>query len=319
MSGLVSVIIPCYNAAETLQQTIDSVTAQPGCKTEIIVINDGSTDGSRKLLDEMGSSVRVEHCPNQGVSAARERGVQLSRGEFLLFLDADDLLVPDTLSCRIEALATSEADVVYSGWQRLEKSSDGWRPTTEIRRRYEEVHPEAEIAFFTEMWAPTAAYLWRRTFLESRHPGWHPKLPVIQDARFAWDAAHAGAQILYYDSISVLYRTHQSNSVSTRSRRAFLKDCCENAIEIETMWRAKGRLTPAQTQALIGVWGNFTRNTYSVDQDLFQDCWRRLKTLDPHYIPSGGKGFRTLAGLVGYPLAEGVAHFSRRLLRKSAI
>lgn len=319
MTPSVSIIIPCYNAERYIGETLESALSQTECDVEIIVVDDGSTDGSRRVIEAFQPRVHLETGPNQGVSAARERGSSHANGEFILYLDADDLLAPNTLAEQARLLQSTDVDVVYGGWRRLELRDGRWTPTSEVLRRVTDVHPDPEIAFFTEMWAPTGAYLWRRSFLEERHPGWHPNLPVIQDARFAWDAAHAGAKFLYRDSICVLYRTNQSNSVSTRNRRAFLKDCCVNALEIETIWREEGPLTSARAKALISVWGNFTRNAYPVDQDLFRDCWRQLRTLDPSYIPSGGKGFRALAGLVGYPLAEGITHFRRRLLRKPSV
>lgn len=314
MSDLVSIIIPCYNAERVVGETIESALSQTDCDREIIVIDDGSTDGSRGVIESYGARIRAAFGPNRGVSAARSQGESMAKGDFILFLDADDLLLPRSLAGRVKFLQTSGADVVYGAWRRLEERNGAWTPTVEIRRRIEDVDADPEIAFFTEMWCPTAAYLWRGAFLRDRHPGWHSNLPVIQDARFAWDAARAGAKFIYDDNISVLYRTNQSNSVSTRSQGAFLRDRHSNAIEIQRQWRADGPLTPARTRALLGVWGAITRSAYSVDRDLFNECWRRLQKLDSRHIPSGGKGFRALAGLVGYPIAEGLSHTIRRAM-----
>ena len=312
MTDLVSIIIPCYNAERVIGETIESALNQTDCRCEIIVIDDGSTDGARKVIGSYGAKIRSEFGPNRGVSAARSRGASMAEGDFILYLDADDLLVPGALARRLKLLQKSGADAVYGAWQRLEERNNAWTPTVEVRRRIEDVNADPEIAFFTDMWCPTAAYLWRRSFLQASHPGWHPNLPVIQDARFAWDAARAGARFIYDDNIGVLYRTNLSNSVSTRSRDAFLRDCRRNALEIEQQWRSVGPLTPARMQALLGVWGMITRGAYPVDRDLFKQCWLYLKKLDPRHIPPGGKGFRALAGLVGYPMAEGLSHIIRR-------
>jgi glycosyltransferase involved in cell wall biosynthesis len=314
MTNSVSIIIPCYNAEHVVGETIESALGQTGCDCEIIVIDDGSTDGSRNVIESFGDRVKAKFGPNRGVSAARSQGDSMARGSFVLYLDADDLLLPCSIANRLELLGASDADVVYGAWQRLEERNNAWVPTAEVRRRIEDVDADPEIAFFTEMWCPTAAYLWRRSFLQTRHPGWHSNLPVIQDARFAWDAARAGARFIYEDKIGVLYRTSLSNSVSTRSHAAFLRDRSYNAIEIEGQWSADGPLTPARKQALLRVWGAITRSAYSVDRDLFNECWQRLKKLDSRYIPSGGKGFRALAGLVGYPAAEGLSHVVRRAM-----
>jgi len=316
VSELVSIIIPCYNAESVLSETIESALNQTDCHCEIIVIDDGSTDDTRKVIESYGAKIRSEFGPNGGVSAARSRGSSMARGDFILYLDADDLLIPGAIASRLKLLRSSGVDAVYGAWQRLEERSNAWTPTTEVRRRIEDVNVDPEIAFFTDLWCPTAAYLWRRTFLQARHPGWHPNLPVIQDARFAWDAARAGARFIYDDYIGVLYRTNLSNSVSTRSREAFLRDCRQNALEIERQWRNDGALTPDRMQALLGVLGMVTRGSYPVDRDLFKQSWLYLKNLAPGHIPSGGKGFRALAGLVGYPMAEGLSHIIRRTLKQ---
>ncbi len=317
MTGLVSIIIPCYNVESVVGETIESALGQTGCDCEIIVIDDGSTDGTRTMIESFGARIRAEFGPNRGVSGARSHGESMASGDFILYLDADDLLVPGMLAGRLKLLQKSGADAVYGAWQRLEERNYTWSSTVEVRRRIEDVNADPEIAFFTEMWCPTAGYLWRRSFLRSRHPGWHQNLPVIQDARFAWDAARAGARFVYDENIGVLYRTNQSNSLSTRSREAFMRDCRLNALEIERQWRSDGPLTPARKEALLKVWGMLTRGAYAVDRDLFNQCWLHLKKLDSRHIPSGGKGFRALAGLVGYPTAEGLSHIIRRMRYKS--
>src|SRR5205085_9866044 len=115
---LISIIIPCYNAERTIAATIDSALAQE-VETEVIVINDGSTDGSRGVITSYGSRVRAEHGPNRGVSAARDRGSALAQGAFLQFVDSDDQLAPGTLLRRVEALRAAGADAAYTDYQKL--------------------------------------------------------------------------------------------------------------------------------------------------------------------------------------------------------
>lgn len=89
---LVSIIIPCYNAEELIGEAIESALAQSYPKVEVIVIDDGSTDGSLAVIRSFGRCVRWESGPNRGGCAARNRGIKLARGELVQFLDADDLL-----------------------------------------------------------------------------------------------------------------------------------------------------------------------------------------------------------------------------------
>src|SRR5437764_379604 len=101
--GLVSIIIPCYNAERFLMETLESAFVQSYTHTEIIVIDDGSNDRTAELIRSCGKRVRSSFGPNRGASAARNRGMGLARGEFIQYLDADDLLVPDAIERRVDA------------------------------------------------------------------------------------------------------------------------------------------------------------------------------------------------------------------------
>ncbi|MCX6954347.1 MAG: glycosyltransferase family A protein, partial [Verrucomicrobia bacterium] len=95
---LVSVVIPCFNSARWLPATLDSVLAQTWPRVEIIVVDDGSRDDSLAVARRYASrGVRVESIANSGAAAARNHGLALARGDYLQFLDADDLLAPDKL------------------------------------------------------------------------------------------------------------------------------------------------------------------------------------------------------------------------------
>lgn len=95
--GLVSVIIPCYNHAEHLKDAIDSVLAQDYPLVQVIVVNDGSTDGSSSVAKGYGGAIEVIDQPNKGRSIARNVGLDRAKGEFIKLLDADDTLATDCL------------------------------------------------------------------------------------------------------------------------------------------------------------------------------------------------------------------------------
>lgn len=93
-----SVIIPAYNAGSFIEFTLQSVYKQSFTNFEIIVINDGSTDNTRDILDtQTDSRIKIVHQKNSGVSTTRNRGIQLAQGEYLAFLDADDIWLPNHL------------------------------------------------------------------------------------------------------------------------------------------------------------------------------------------------------------------------------
>lgn len=112
----ISVIIPTYNAERTILETIESVQQQTFCDFELIVINDGSTDRTLELLATVQDPrLKVFSYENGGLPVARNRGIARSTGEFIAFLDADDLWTPDKLELQLAALQQhSNAGVVYS-------------------------------------------------------------------------------------------------------------------------------------------------------------------------------------------------------------
>jgi len=111
----VSVILPVYNGAPYLEEALRSVLAQTHSPYEILIIDDGSTDGSAQIAKGFGSSVKYHKQPHQGQSTARNHGVQLANGDTFAFLDADDLWVQDKLHSQIIAFEQNPQLDIVSG------------------------------------------------------------------------------------------------------------------------------------------------------------------------------------------------------------
>lgn len=124
-SPLVSIIIPCFNAEAFLGKAIDSALAQTYPRKEVIVIDDGSTDGSLEVIRSFGDRVRWESGPNRGGCAARNRGMELARGELIQFLDADDLLLPDKLERQVPLVLEDPSLLVYCDYDILGAGGPG--------------------------------------------------------------------------------------------------------------------------------------------------------------------------------------------------
>jgi glycosyltransferase involved in cell wall biosynthesis len=112
---LVSVIIPAYNAASFLEETIRSIFGQTYCSWEIIIVDDGSTDNTSSICEKFSSSkLRVIRQQNTGVAVARNNGLLNAKGDFVVFFDADDLMSPDFLSARVGVLE-NEPEIGFVG------------------------------------------------------------------------------------------------------------------------------------------------------------------------------------------------------------
>lgn len=130
----VSIVIPSWNAAHLLGEAIDSALAQTWPNTEVIVIDDGSTDATVEVLKAYGDRIRWETGPNRGACAARNRGLALATGEFVQFLDADDLLLPTKLERQVphaQAVGESMISIAF-GTTRGEHAYFDWQLTREL-------------------------------------------------------------------------------------------------------------------------------------------------------------------------------------------
>lgn len=117
---LISVIIPAYNAEKYLDRAVQSVLCQMDGSIELILVDDGSTDGTGVMCDgyaEKHPNVRVVHKHNGGLSSARNAGIAVAMGEYLMFLDADDYIEPDACREVSEVIQSKHPDIIDFGWR----------------------------------------------------------------------------------------------------------------------------------------------------------------------------------------------------------
>lgn len=125
---MISIIIPVYNAAEFLRTTVQSVLSQDYRDFEIILVDDGSTDKSGEICDNLAAEfnqISVVHKTNGGVSSARNTGIELARGEYLMFIDSDDEIDKWMLGDLVKEIEEKKADKVFCGFEEIHE--DGTR------------------------------------------------------------------------------------------------------------------------------------------------------------------------------------------------
>lgn len=127
----VSVIICNYNYGQFLREAVDSALAQTHPADEVLVVDDGSTDGSREVLRHYGDRIRLLFQENRGVSAARNTGIANSGGELIAFLDSDDAWLPTKLERQVEWFEDPTVGMVYTGLRYVDENGDslGTSPT----------------------------------------------------------------------------------------------------------------------------------------------------------------------------------------------
>lgn len=119
---MISVIVPVYNCGEYVERCITSITSQTYTDLEIICVNDGSTDNSGEILDNLSkndSRIKVIHQKNAGVSKARNVGIDNSKGDFLTFLDSDDAIESDMYDFLMKYFDDEKVDIVHCGYKRI--------------------------------------------------------------------------------------------------------------------------------------------------------------------------------------------------------
>jgi len=303
---LVSVIIPAYNAAQTIVETLDSVFAQTFKNLEVIVINDGSKDKTLAILEDYSKPINIISTENKGVSHARSSGFKHSKGDYIQYLDADDLLMPKKIELQLEALIMHNADVAYGDWQKFSVENNEIIISETIER---EIEGDLEIALFTYFWCPPAAILYSKRICEQLK--WNESLPIIQDARYFLDAAIAIGKFVYTKGIMAQYRTGLTNSLSQKSDLKFVQDLYENTKGVYAVWKVD--INMDKKSAIINSLRHCINRLSVLDKSLAKQAIEFLLKIEPDYLPVEKGILRTLSKIIGYKHAEKVAGFKRAI------
>lgn len=310
---LVSILIPCFNAAPWLAATLDSALAQTHPCTEIVLVDDGSTDDSLAIAHRYESrGVRVVTQPNSGASAARNHALRLARGDFIQFLDADDLLAPDKIAQQLATLAAASdgADRVSTcRWGRF--STDPAATIFVDEAVFRDFAPLDYLLAHTgaaQMMHP-AAWLIPRAVVDRAGP-WDESLSLNDDGEYFARIVLSSRGIVFSPVSSSHYRSNLHDSLSRqRSRRALESVFRSVALIAGHLQRAED--SPRVRRALADYWQRLVFDLYPDAPDLLSRAEAQVRALGGSTLrPVAGAREQHVARLFGWKLARRL----RRLL-----
>lgn len=305
MEPLVSIIIPCYNASRWLGETLDSAFAQTWSNKEIILVDDGSTDASLAIARRYEPrGLRVLTQPNRGASAARNTGLAAARGDFIQFLDSDDLLAPDKIAQQILLFADGSRTRLSSGtWLRFHsriedavaKPMPNWRDLTGVEF--------LQLHFETSGMMQPAAWLAPRPLLDRAGP-WNESLSLNDDGEYFARVMLAADRIVFCSAARTYYRSNIPGSLSGRKNRSALESLYLS-IDLTLSALLAADRSPRTLAAAAYAWKWMAFELYPGAPDLSRRAEANSRQLGGSRRPFPGSGrFQLAASVLGWRLAK---------------
>ena len=275
---LASVVVPAYNGEDHIGRCLKSLCEQTLDDIEIIVVDDGSKDNTRQVaesvLSSSGRSYKIVSQSNQGVSVARNRGLEMSSGKYVLFLDCDDYLHPSCLSKVVDMAESTGSEIVFCGYDYVSETGEIVRAYTS-RYRYLDgptPGPEVLVSVFLEnvsVWTGNTMY--RKGFLDKYNLRYTKGRILAQDVEFEFKALFHARSVSSVNEVLSFYLQRPSSVTSTVSlpkrfigidvlfavREHFTQWICQHtasssalAYEVEDVSVGEADLLPLQVQAL---------------------------------------------------------------------
>ncbi len=312
LQPLVSILIPCYNAERWIEQAIASSLGQTYAPIEVVVVDDGSTDGSWQIIQQFGDRIHAVTQPNQGGNAARNRLLQMSSGEWVQYLDADDYLLPTKVERQIQQLASQpNADVIYSP-----SILEHWSATGSHQEILPIPTPHDPWILLARWYLPqTGSPLWRKQAIASVG-GWKVDQPCCQEHELYLRLLVAGKQFVYFVEAESVYRQWsestvcRKNQTETRRRRLAIIDQAERHLH------TTGELTPARQNAINQSRFECARMVWLTDRQWAAAVVAQIQQTEPRFVPlepAAPKLYRFFYRWFGFKVAEAIATLKRKI------
>jgi glycosyltransferase involved in cell wall biosynthesis len=316
---LVSIIIPCHNAAPRIDECLKSCVEQTYPHLEIIVVENGSTDDSvervQQWIERSDRMIKLLSNPQLGANVTRNLGHTQARGEYTQWLDADDELRETKIANQVAALATHpEYDIAFSDWQWWFHLAEG-RATFQFPGRPE---PDMLLQLLIDNWRPPHSYLLRRSASQRLHElrAWHPDRVICQDREYFTIAALLGFQFLYVPECEVIYHHWSPNQLTRgkgrRDRIESRNRMCDRFQDFARMRWSSG-LDPVHQFLLTRSWEVWSP-AFTIDSR--SKPWLLQHQHAPLTLPVPPQHQQIFAALVRVPSPQTLEDYARLILHR---
>lgn len=281
----ISVVIPAYNGARFLRESILSCVSQSTdeCRVEVVVVDDASQDDSAEVARHAAPGVRVVQLKqNQGRHVARNIGLDTATGEFVKFLDQDDILEPHTLVREFELAVETQADIVVAGSRVLrDDGKGGWDFVSEICEP-PGMEPRVEAVLLGNA-VPTAAALYRKQHIQGLT--WSGDVPRLDDWDWFVRAALRMGKIVAVNHVSYSWRHHSRQYTHQSTLYQYALDHHRILRTMETWLHEHNEFTPTNARMLAQYYYKMLRIFFKNDREYYRQALEHIFELDPGFFP----------------------------------
>ncbi len=202
----ISVIIPNYNRASIIGDTVQNMLNQSLPPDEVIVVDDGSTDDSVTVLKSFGDRITLIEQENQGAGAARNAGLKVASGEFIQFMDSDDLASVNKLEVQAKTLIEQKADIVYGPWLKAYFKGKNLQLQDVVLQQKPLPSERSPLLWFLISWSIVFQQCLVRKSILDKVEGYREDMPLYQDLELFARLLVAGSKLVYESDSLTLYR-----------------------------------------------------------------------------------------------------------------
>lgn len=312
---MVSILIPCFNAERWIGAAIDSALAQTWSDREVIVVDDGSTDGSLDVIKSFGSLIRWESGPHRGGNRARNRLLELAGGPWLQYLDADDYLLPEKVASQVAFLAQHpDADVVF-GPVTLEH----WSQHASTRALLTIPEPHDPWMLLARWCLPqTGSPLWRKQAI-SDVGGWKVEQASCQEHELYLRLLVGGKRFVYCPANGAVYRQWSDGTLWQRDRAKTRQRRLAIVREAEAFLQRHGQLSVERLRAINEGRFECARMAWLESADEALGIIAEIDRSQPGFVPGGAAAplsYRFMYRWLGFGATETLADWRRRWTRR---